>query len=104
VYATLHEPDGCQGLSSSSTLRITMDMLDKNGAVAIELGTNSVGNFASDLIPPDPYTINLINAATGATVSMVTPQTSGDCNGCHTENGTTIVPGDVPAAGRIIMP
>jgi preprotein translocase subunit SecF len=34
---------------------------------------------------------------------MTTPQTSGDCNGCHTQDGASLT-GGTPAPGRITLP
>jgi hypothetical protein len=104
VYATAHEPNGCLGQSSTEALRIVVQITDMNDTVTQELGVSSVGNFFTDMIPPSPYKAKLLNQATGAVVAMVLPQTSGDCNACHTENGTTIEPGAAPAPGRIVPP
>jgi hypothetical protein len=43
-----------------------------------------------------PFTAEVIYQ--GQSVSMTTPQTSGDCNSCHTESGANGAP------GRIVVP
>jgi hypothetical protein len=36
--------------------------------------------------------------------AMIESQTSGDCNSCHTQNGTTPVGATMKAPGRIVLP
>jgi hypothetical protein len=96
VYPTAHEPDNCQGQSG-----ITVVITDKAGAV-LTLTTNSAGNFSSQQQLQLPYTAEV--QSNGKTRKMATPQTSGDCNGCHTEMGTNTTAGQPSAPGRIMAP
>jgi hypothetical protein len=94
VYPTLHEPDLCLGVPSGLQVVIT----DAQGA-AHTLPVNSSGNFYDNglLAISTPYTAKVVSS-TGAAIAMVSQQTSGDCNSCHTSAGTQ------GAAGRIIGP
>jgi cytochrome c553 len=93
VYPTGHEPNLCDGVRG-----VTVELTDANGAVHT-YETNSAGNFSNfeEAQVAMPYTAKLV-ASNGRTRSMLTPQTSGDCNSCHTEAGTQGAP------GRILMP
>jgi mono/diheme cytochrome c family protein len=92
VYATAHEPDNCNG-SSDPNVRVVIT--DANGQ-DITLSVNSAGNFVYPARVATPYTAKIVNGA--KTRLMVGPQTDGDCNGCHTEQGTSKAP------GRIMIP
>lgn len=93
VYPTLHEPDLCIGASMGLQVVIT----DAQGT-AHTLSVNSSGNFYDDGLLPfaTPYTAKVVGP--NGSIVMMTPQTSGDCNSCHTSAGTQ------GAAGRIIGP
>jgi hypothetical protein len=95
VYPTAHEPDTCDGLGTGLTVVIT----DANNADHV-LTVNSVGNFYNNdalgfLKIPVPYTAKVVS--TTGTRPMITAQTVGDCNSCHTESGTMLAPGRIMA-------
>lgn len=97
VYATAHEPDDCNGVNvSGATIVIT----DANGQTS-SLAVNSAGNFYhNDLIGflkiPTPFRVKVVY--NGKQRAMVGTVTNGDCNSCHTLNGTQQAP------GRIMLP
>ncbi|HVH47627.1 MAG TPA: hypothetical protein VM925_35070 [Labilithrix sp.] len=91
VYPTLHEPDDCFGLGTSGT-QVVLTGADGR---KLTLSVNRAGNFMTEAPLALPYTASVVRA--GKTRTMKTPQTSGDCNGCHTAQG-----GDAP--GRIVAP
>jgi hypothetical protein len=91
VYPTVHEPDDCYGTGGSVTVEIT----DANGK-RYSLPVNEAGNFFSKTRIATPYTAKVV--AGGKTREMVAPQTNGDCNTCHTEQGSS------DALGRIWTP
>jgi cytochrome c553 len=101
VFPTGHEPDNCNGAVSGATVVIT----DANKKVITldvdQLGGGS-GNFNWTGSLALPYSAKVVH--NGKTRSMATTQRSGDCNGCHTQKGTTTVGGAVPAPGRITLP
>ncbi|HEY8077404.1 MAG TPA: hypothetical protein VIF62_24930 [Labilithrix sp.] len=97
VYPTAHEPDNCNGAVPSG---VTIVITDANGAQT-SLPVNGVGNFYhADLFGfgkiPTPYTAKVVSG--GKVRAMLTPQTEGDCNSCHTVSGTMLAP------GRIMLP
>lgn len=88
VYPTAHEPDDCYGATGSITVEIT----DANGK-AYSLPVNGAGNFFSTARIATPYTAKVVSG--GRTRAMVAPQTNGDCNVCHTEQGAEKAPGRI---------
>lgn len=94
VYPTAHEPDRCNGTNLPATVVIT----DSANHV-YRLSTTTNGNFhmyaqGSGFTPPYRARVETANG----TREMLTPQTSGDCNSCHTQTGAHGAP------GRIILP
>jgi cytochrome c553 len=97
IYPTAHEPNDCVGASSGQYTGVQIIATDSQNH-SVTLTPNSAGNFMG------PSTGSLSGAYTikikyqGRERDMVTPQTSGDCNSCHTEKGTNNAP------GRIMLP
>jgi len=93
VYPTAHETDRCVGTAS-----IQVVITDANSKV-FTTTSNSVGNFslqASQMAGfTPPYTAKVVQGANER--AMATPQTSGDCNSCHTATGTNSAPGRIMA-------
>lgn len=89
VYPTTHEPDDCNGASG-----ITVTITDAAGNVSSQTA-NSAGNFY--FRTNFQFPIHAKVEANGATRQMLTPQMSGDCDLCHTQNGTANAPGRVVA-------
>lgn len=90
VFPTAHEPDNCNGAQGGVQVVIT----DATGKVTT-LTVNAVGNFysAADIQPP--FHAKVVSGERER--AMVAEQTSGDCNGCHTEQGTKSAPGRIVA-------
>jgi hypothetical protein len=92
VFPTAHEPDECNGASSSG---VSVVIKGANNQM-LTLTPNAVGNFFTlDNIQP-PYTAEVHYQ--GRVRAMATPQSTGDCNTCHTETGANGAP------GRIMLP
>ena len=94
VYPTAHEPDECDG-TATATVVIT----DAKQTVHM-LAVNSAGNFYNfDYLGvgaiPTPFTVKVVDSS--GSRAMIAPLTSGDCNICHTEQGTQGAPGRVLA-------
>ena len=99
VYPTAHEPNECNGKSG-----VNVVITDSAGHV-FTLPTNSAGNFAcgsrarqgfpacAGFTPP--YSAKVVS--NGVERAMSASQTTGDCNGCHTESGANDAPGRVMA-------
>ena len=94
LYPSAHEPDDCNG-ANTSTNAATVVITDKNGTVTT-LRPNSVGNFSYQGTLATPFQAKVVQG--GKERVMATPQTSGDCNSCHTAAGANSAP------GRIILP
>jgi hypothetical protein len=96
VFPSLHEEDDCEAPPPADG---EIEILDSSGEVKLVLQPNSAGNFVSTSVAapfPMPYTARV--RAHGKVRAMSTPQRSGDCNACHTEQGTNGAP------GRIVWP
>jgi hypothetical protein len=98
VFPSLHEQDRCNAPPPSGG---TIEIIDSNGMVAATLTPDSPsGNFHSSIPVLDtvsvPYTARV--TLNGKTATMMTPQMTGDCNSCHTEQGANGAP------GRIVWP
>lgn len=90
VYPTIHEPDNCLGTRQGNVVIVGANQQ------TITLSTNQSGNFMREASMAKPYTAKV--TFEGRDRVMATPQTSGDCNACHTEQGAEGAP------GRIALP
>lgn len=93
VYPTAHEPDNCYGIGGlSSGIRVIIT--DANGR-EIPLSPNSAGNFSYEGVIALPYRARVVAGTQSRAMSAA--QTSGDCNNCHTQNGSNSAPGRIMA-------
>lgn len=90
VMGKLTEEDNCIGPTGAQVILVGAD------GKAVSITTNDVGNFRTNLPLALPYRAKIV--ANGKTKEMTTPQTSGDCNACHTKTGANAAP------GRLTMP
>jgi cytochrome c553 len=97
VYITGHEPDLCIGGPAAGAAMATVEITDANNRV-IPLMVNAGGNVLyRDAMPIAlPYTA--VVKWNGKERAMKAPQMNGDCNSCHTQDGTNGAP------GRIVLP
>lgn len=94
LYPTAHEPNQCNGVNGT-TAGAKVVITDANQKV-VTLTPNGVGNFYYTGAVALPFRAKVTD--TNGERDMVAAQTSGDCNACHTQNGTMSAP------GRIILP
>lgn len=87
VFSRRSEADDCLGTSDAKVYVTGSD------GKTIEMVPNEAGNFYSMLQVALPYTAILV--ANGQQEAMVTPQSSGDCNSCHTATGASGAPGRI---------
>lgn len=92
VYATLHEPDDCNG-GTATAVPVTVEITDANNKVTTLTASPTSGNFSSLTAIPLPYTAVVKHG--GRTRAMKGRQMSGDCNSCHTEQGANGAPGRI---------
>jgi hypothetical protein len=90
VYTDLHADPLCIGSAKG-----TVEIIGADGAV-VSLPVNASGNFATFAPFKKPYTARVKMGTKVRTMSS--PQMNGDCNICHTVQGTEGAP------GRIIWP
>lgn len=90
VYPTGHEPDKCNSTVGNAGARIVIIGADGK---TLTLTPNGVGNFTSNTAVKTPYQAKVTYQ--GRERLMLTAQTSGDCNSCHTANGTMMAPGRI---------
>lgn len=95
VYPSLHEAPLCTVTSVPSGTKV--EILDSNGTVrqSFAISAQNNGNFYGGTIGvPSPYTARVVVNGV-VTSQMLTQQTSGDCNSCHTTFGAQGAPGRI---------
>lgn len=90
LYPTGHEPDRCNSSVGTAGARIVIVGADGQ---QVTLEPNSVGNFSARSAVKLPYQAKVTYQ--GRERLMLTAQTSGDCNACHTQNGSMNAPGRI---------
>jgi hypothetical protein len=102
AYPTAHEPDNCNStnIPANATVQI-VDAKMKMFSATID----PVGNFSFRTSATNPVTfpIEIKIVAGGKERIMGEPAPNGDCNGCHTVNGSNVDGGN-KAPGRIMLP
>jgi hypothetical protein len=107
VYPTVHESDDCIGVGDMGG--VVIEITDAEGRV-FNLEPNASGNILLERADAPnrryeapfttefsyPYRARVLFE--GRERAMVSAQTSGDCNGCHTVHGANGAP------GRIYLP
>ena len=99
LYPTGHEPDLCNGVSGTTGAQVVI--VGANGQ-QVTLTPNAAGNFDYQGTISKPYKAKVVYM--GRERAMITAQTSGDCNSCHTQNGTMLAGTTMKAPGRIVTP
>ena len=78
--------------AQSATVRVARASSSRPASgSAITLTTNAAGNFYSKVSVAMPYTAKVVVG--GAERRMMTPQSNGNCNACHTQEGAMQAPG-----------
>jgi hypothetical protein len=97
VYRTAHEPDRCVGGPASGQAQVVIT--DANGN-AVSRSVNPAGNFVllRGQLANLAFPIRAEVRYEGRVRAMATPQMTGDCNSCHTQDGANGAP------GRIVLP
>ena len=91
VYPTLHEPNDCNGVAKPNLSVLVIDALGVSHTIPV----NAAGNFVRVTSLPMPYRAMVVDG--NKVREMKTPQTDGDCNGCHSEQGAG-------SPGRVMAP
>jgi hypothetical protein len=90
IFPTLHEPDKCDGVNVAG---VSVVITDSKGIVTTLAPSVNSGNFHTSATFTPPYTAKVIFNA--GVREMLTPQTSGACNSCHTAGGANGAPGRI---------
>jgi len=90
VYPTGHEPDRCNSSVGTAGARIVI--IGADGKM-LTLTPDAVGNFSSNTVVKTPFQAKVTYQ--GRERLMVTAQSSGDCNSCHSQNGSMNAPGRI---------
>ncbi|HET9932341.1 MAG TPA: c-type cytochrome [Polyangiaceae bacterium] len=90
VYPTGHEPDLCNSKVGTSGAQVVIVGADGQ---TVTLTPNSAGNFSLRTSIKTPYQAKV--TFQGRERLMLSAQTSGDCNSCHTQTGANGAPGRV---------
>lgn len=104
IFPTGHEPDRCAGAPGGSIPDLAIHIEDANGK-KWDLRPDASGNFSIRSTDPVafPYSAKVVSAD-GERV-MVGKVSNGDCNLCHTQDGSKGPnPTDPAAPGRIVPP
>jgi hypothetical protein len=91
VYPTAHEPNDCYGVDDGA---IFVHVEDADGVV-MTLPTNEAGNFFTEAALRAPYRVKVIRGDQVRAMSELAEH--GDCNVCHTQDGTEDAPGRIMA-------
>jgi hypothetical protein len=95
VFPSAHETDVCVGSKVSGA---TITLTDANNK-QVTATVNSAGNFYSTTSITPPYTVKLSYQGRERDMTgLVTSATDGNCNSCHSMEGTNGAP------GRIVLP
>ena len=98
VYPIVHEPDDCYGVDDADAPIVVEISAADGRVVALPVGPS--GNFFHD---PEEQGDSIVFPITARVLqgdrvrAMASPQASGDCNGCHTQDGTAGAPGRILA-------
>lgn len=104
LFPSAHERNDCDALPPSQT---RVEILDVNNTVVLTMtpfspsgnfyypNRKAIGQNGKNILMP--YRARVVRADGGVSL-MMTPQTNGDCNSCHTEQGASGAP------GRIVWP
>lgn len=95
MYKTGHEPDDCDGVSGEAGAII--EIVDSAGKVA-RLEPNAAGNFFSTERFSFPVQARVLSGGQERIMEGEITAPDGDCNLCHTQDGTEDAP------GRIALP
>ncbi len=102
IFPSGHEPDYCAGLDGTSVTDVVIHIEDSTGKTW-DLHPNEAGNFIIENGVTPPYSASVVS--NDGIRAMAYKPMNGDCNLCHTQDGSN---GDDPnsdaAPGRITVP
>ncbi len=93
VYPTAHEPNNCDGTATGG---VKVLITGADGATLTLTPSGTSGSFYSNSSVKAPYSVKLTDSA-GRTRQMVAHQSAGNCNNCHSPDGSNGAPGRIMA-------
>ena len=107
AYYQPNEEDNCNGFRGTGSTAAGGSYIvatDANG-YTFQMAINTAGNFYYGGRTRIAFPLHAVAAVgpTGMRNEMASEPPNGDCNTCHTQNGTTTVAGGSPAPGRIVV-
>ncbi len=107
VFHLRHEEDGCYGYTGTipggGEGAARVELVDAEGQ-SLRLTVNLAGNFLTRTALRFPLRSARVVGPTGRVSAMRGEVPHGDCNACHTRDGSTTVPGAEAAPGRVTVP
>lgn len=100
IYSDFHEEDDCNGFANRPGARPEVEITDATGRPFFIIA-NSVGNFYTTHRFQLPLLRVRVFDGNGHVSEMGSAPPHGDCNACHTREGTTTATGTAP--GRIVV-
>lgn len=101
IFTDYREEDECFGNGGPEGRRNEVEIVDASGEPFYVIA-NSAGNFYTTRAFRFPLQRVRVYNAAGRYVEMGVPAPHGDCNACHTRDGTSTMTGMAP--GRIVAP
>lgn len=101
LYTEFHEEDDCNGSAGRPNARPEVEVTDATG-VPFFITANSAGNFYTTHPFRFPLQRVRVFSPNGTVVEMGSAAPHGDCNACHTREGTNTATGMAP--GRVVIP
>lgn len=101
IFTDYREEDDCFGNAGPANARNEVEVVDATGE-AFFITANSAGNFYTTHAFRFPLQRVRVYNAQGRFVEMGVPAPHGDCNACHTRDGTSNATGMAP--GRVVAP
>lgn len=107
AYFLDHEANNCNGYTGAAPAgpsgTAVVELVDATGRT-VRMTVNAAGNFYTRNALTFPLRVARVLGPTGLVAEMGSPVPHGDCNACHTQEGTNTVMGNDPAPGRVIVP
>jgi hypothetical protein len=102
IYPSGHEPSQCDGGGAAAAQVVVVDATGRSLSAQVNAAGNFYAGGRTGLTPPLKAKVVMA----GRERLMLGAVTSGDCNTCHTQAGTTTAAGAgvIKAPGRIVLP
>lgn len=100
IYSEFNEENECNGNAGPAEARNEVEVTDSTGEPFFIIA-NSAGNFYTTHRFQMPFRRVRVRGANGRIAEMGSAPPHGDCNSCHTREGTSTATGMAP--GRVVL-